>query len=88
MMVSSIFHTFHSYNLTSTRRVVAFTQYPQYSCSTTGGSLNELSRVVKRKELKNVNWTIIDRWGNHPSFIAAVVDRIRAGTKLKKTTMN
>lgn len=27
-------------------RAVAFTQYPQYSCSTTGSSLNELMRVA------------------------------------------
>lgn len=28
------------------RRAIAFTQYPQYSCSTTGSSLNELMRVA------------------------------------------
>jgi len=33
------------------RRAVAFTQYPQFSCSTTGSSLNELWRVVCRLDL-------------------------------------
>lgn len=32
------------------RRAVAFSQYPQYSCSTTGSSLNELMRVATIKE--------------------------------------
>ena len=32
------------------RRAVAFTQYPQYSCSTTGSSLNELYRRGKAGE--------------------------------------
>lgn len=33
-------------------RAVAFTQYPQYSCSTTGSSLNELWKVRQRLEGK------------------------------------
>lgn len=28
------------------KRAVAFTQYPQYSCSTTGSSLNEIYRYA------------------------------------------
>jgi hypothetical protein len=31
------------------KRAVAFSQYPQYSCSTTGSSLNELMRVATIK---------------------------------------
>ncbi|CAF0931997.1 unnamed protein product [Adineta ricciae] len=31
------------------RRVVAFTQYPQYSCSTTGSSLNAIARYYNSK---------------------------------------
>lgn len=34
-------------------RAVAFTQYPQYSCSTTGSSLNELWKWRMRLEGKN-----------------------------------
>ena len=30
------------------KRAVAFTQYPQFSCTTTGSSLNELWRGLKR----------------------------------------
>ena len=32
-------------------RAVAFTQYPQFSCSTTGSSLNELWRAARRTGL-------------------------------------
>ena len=51
------------------KRAVAFTQYPQYSCSTTGSSLNELYRRGKAGEAGDVEWSVIDRWGTHPGFI-------------------
>ena len=50
-------------------RAVAFTQYPQYSCSTTGSSLNELYRRGRAGEIEDVEWSVIDRWGTHPGFI-------------------
>ncbi|KAF5393506.1 hypothetical protein D9757_000590 [Collybiopsis confluens] len=51
-------------------RAVAFTQYPQYSCSTTGSSLNELFKRGKAGEFgQDVSWSVIDRWGTHPGFI-------------------
>lgn len=51
------------------KRAVAFTQYPQYSCSTTGSSLNELFRKDQAREGGDIEWSIIDRWGTHPGFI-------------------
>ena len=52
------------------KRAVAFTQYPQYSCSTTGSSLNELYRRGKAGEIGDgVEWSVIDRWGMHPGFV-------------------
>jgi hypothetical protein len=52
------------------KRAIAFTQYPQYSCSTTGSSLNELFRRGKAGEVGDgVEWSVIDRWGTHPGFI-------------------
>ncbi|KAH7096796.1 ferrochelatase [Auriculariales sp. MPI-PUGE-AT-0066] len=44
------------------KRVVAFSQYPQYSCSTTGSSLNEVYRSA---------WSVIDRWGTHTGLVEA-----------------
>ncbi|KAH9948993.1 ferrochelatase [Amylocystis lapponica] len=59
------------------QRAVAFTQYPQYSCSTTGSSLNELYRRGKAGDVGDgVQWSVIDRWGTHPGFIEAVAQNI------------
>ena len=51
------------------KRAVAFTQYPQYSCSTTGSSLNDVYRKSKAGLFSGINWSVIDRWGAHPGFI-------------------
>jgi hypothetical protein len=52
------------------RRAVAFTQYPQYSCSTTGSSLNELYRRGLAGEVgPDVKWSVIDRWGRDPGLV-------------------
>lgn len=51
------------------RRAIAFTQYPQYSCSTTGSSLNDLFRKGKAGAFNDIEWSVIDRWGTHPGFI-------------------
>jgi ferrochelatase len=61
-------------------RVVAFTQYPQWSCSTTGSSLNELWRAAGRLRVRNAfKWSIIDRWPTHPGFVSAMADTVRDG---------
>ncbi|KAI9256438.1 ferrochelatase [Phascolomyces articulosus] len=62
-------------------RAVVFTQYPQYSCSTTGSSLNELHRGIQRHGMEGLKWSIIDRWPKHPGFIEAVAGRIEAKLK-------
>jgi ferrochelatase len=61
-------------------RAVAFTQYPQFSCSTTGSSLNELWRAAGRTGLRDAfRWSIIDRWPVHPGFVEAMTDTVREG---------
>jgi ferrochelatase len=43
-------------------RAVAFSQYPQFSCTTTGSSLNHLWRELKRLDMGNdFEWSVIDR---------------------------
>lgn len=67
-------------------RAVAFTQYPQYSCSTTGSSLNELWRWRNRLEGKGVTgteegaitWSVIDRWPVHPGLVEAFARNVEA----------
>ena len=53
------------------QRAVAFTQYPQYSCSTTGSSLNAIYRyLAKTNRLQStMQWTTIDRWPVHKGII-------------------
>ena len=62
------------------KRAVAFTQYPQFSCATTGSSLNELWRAAKRVGLQNAfQWTVIDRWPVHSRFVDAMTETVRQG---------
>ena len=67
------------------QRIIAFTQYPQYSCSTTGSSLNAIARYYMAQKKKSTSdtdskvnspsgqsdaqWSVIDRWQTHPGFI-------------------
>jgi ferrochelatase len=69
-------------------RAVAFTQYPQYSCSTTGSSLNELWKWRQKLEGKSagptsandgsISWSVIDRWPSHPGLVDAIALNIEA----------
>lgn len=62
------------------KRAIAFTQYPQFSCSTTGSSLNELWRAAKNVSLQNeFEWSVIDRWPTHPRFIEAMTETVKEG---------
>jgi ferrochelatase len=61
-------------------RAVAFSQYPQWSCTTSGSSLNDLWRAERRLGLAGrFRWSLIDRWPAHPAFVRAVADAVRAG---------
>jgi len=60
------------------KRAVAFTQYPQYSCSTTGSSLNDIFRKAQAGILGDIEWSVIDRWGTHPGFIEAITHNVEA----------
>ncbi|XP_064409973.1 ferrochelatase, mitochondrial isoform X2 [Latimeria chalumnae] len=59
-------------------KAIAFTQYPQYSCSTTGSSLNAIYWHYKNKGKKTrMRWSTIDRWPTHPLLIQCFVDHIK-----------
>ncbi|KAJ0115417.1 hypothetical protein J7T55_012696 [Diaporthe amygdali] len=65
-------------------RAVAFTQYPQYSCSTTGSSINELWKWRNRLEKNSqgaIEWSVIDRWPVHPGLVEAFAQNIEAKLK-------
>ncbi|KAJ3057436.1 ferrochelatase hem15 [Rhizophlyctis rosea] len=51
-------------------RAIALTLYPQYSCSTTGSSLNELWRQLKTADPEGkIKWSVIDRWPTHKKLV-------------------
>lgn len=61
------------------RRVVVFSQYPQYSCSTTGSSLNRLARYyLDRTADSQVKYSFVDRWSTNPGLVEAFRQLIRA----------
>lgn len=61
-------------------RAIAFTQYPQWSCTTSGSSYNELWRALDRHELQDAfEWSLLDRWGTHPGFVKAVSSAVHEG---------
>jgi ferrochelatase len=61
-------------------RAVAFTQYQQFSCATTGSSLNELWRAAGRLGMtKDFAWSVIDRWPTHPGFVDVMAKKVREG---------
>ncbi|KAL1460974.1 hypothetical protein WDU94_012908 [Cyamophila willieti] len=58
-------------------RVVIFSQYPQYSCATSGSSLNAIyTHYSKKGNPSNISWSLIDRWSTHPLLIKAFASRI------------
>ena len=60
------------------QRAIAFTQYPQYSCSTTGSNLNELYRKLKTMDPdRDIFWSVIDRWPTHSGLVNAFVENIQ-----------
>ncbi|CAK1356173.1 Ferrochelatase, mitochondrial [Cercospora beticola] len=62
-------------------RVVAFSQYSQFSCSTTGSSLNEIYKLRRKLEggaytKRGIQWSAIDRWPTNPGFVEAFTRNI------------
>jgi len=59
-------------------RVVAFSQYPQYSCTTSGSSMTAIyQHYAQRSAETNMTWSIIDRWPTHPKLIKVFAKNIR-----------
>ena len=58
--------------------IVAFKQYPQYSTTTTGGSLRDLLRTAGRLGV-TTPITAIERWHEHDPYVAAVAECVREG---------
>ena len=60
------------------RRAVAITQYPQFSYSTTGSSLNELWRQIRVLDPNRaITWSSIDRWPTNKGLTDAFAENIK-----------
>lgn len=58
-------------------RAVGFSQYPQFSYSTTGSSINELYRqTLKVDPERKITWSVIDRWPKHQGLVNAFAQNI------------
>ncbi|KAG8035054.1 hypothetical protein G9C98_001544 [Cotesia typhae] len=56
---------------------VIFSQYPQYSCATSGSSFNAIWNYYKNRDLpKNMKLSIIDRWPTHPLLARTFAEKI------------
>ena len=61
------------------QRAIALTLYPQYSCSTTGSSLNALHKALNKFDAAGeMQWSVIDRWPTHPKLVEAFATHIEA----------
>jgi len=59
------------------KRIVMFSQYPQYSCATSGSSFNAIYSYYQNIKFPNdLKMSIIDRWATHPLLIKAIGSRI------------
>lgn len=58
-------------------RLLALTLYPQYSMASTGSSVAELRRVMKRRRT-TLPLDVIEHWYDHKGYIEALVLRTKA----------
>lgn len=70
-------HAFSQLENDQVERVVIFSQYPQYSCATTGSSLNAIADFYKNKEKPNMTFSLIERWPTHPLLAQVFAERIK-----------
>ncbi|XFA74419.1 ferrochelatase [Thermosynechococcaceae cyanobacterium Okahandja] len=60
------------------RDLVVLPLYPQYSISTSGSSFRLLEALWENDaDLRQIRYTLIPAWYNHPGYVAAMADLIR-----------
>ena len=57
-------------------KLVVLSMYPFYSTTTAGSLVNLVERLNRDGDFSRENLLIIDRYGDHPAFINAVVEQI------------
>jgi ferrochelatase len=56
--------------------VILLPLYPQFSRSTTGSSVNEWHRVMRRRGVNDLSVQVVDEYCDHPKYISAIVRNI------------
>lgn len=60
------------------KRVVLFSQYPQYSCATSGSSFNQIRDHYNGGSIpEGMKMSVIDRWPTHPLFVSTFAQLIQ-----------
>lgn len=55
-------------------KIVLFSQYPQWSCSTVGNNVREALKIIEKLNFPLENVHIIDRWYRNPKYIEALTN--------------
>ena len=63
------------------KKVILLPLYPQYSITSTGSSLHEFERVLKRKKDADVEFRLIHDYHDYQSYINALAEKIHEGTE-------
>ncbi|OTF76301.1 ferrochelatase, mitochondrial-like protein, partial [Euroglyphus maynei] len=60
-------------------RVIAFSQYAQYCCNTTGSSINQIAKYFQQQKQQKPSFhlSFIDRWPTQPGLIQTFTELIR-----------
>ena len=61
------------------KKVILLPLYPQYSKTSTGSSLHEFERVIKKRKDSEVDFRLIHDYHDFPSYIDALTEKIREG---------
>jgi len=61
------------------KKVILLPLYPHYSITSTGSSLHEFERVIKKRKDSEVDFRLIHDYHDFPSYIDALTEKIREG---------
>ncbi|XP_026483117.2 ferrochelatase, mitochondrial [Vanessa tameamea] len=59
------------------KRAIIFSQYPQYSCATTGSSLNAIADFYKDRSLPKIKFSLIERWATNINLAKVFAEMIK-----------
>ena len=66
--------------------MVGFSQYPQYSCSTTNSSIQNFHKAIEEASPKGTKISVIDRWFNNTKYIKTLADILAEDFESKFTS--